>query len=787
MADSVDAAKRDSRRSKEALLLLREQMAVLRSISSSCRYHAGFYKQICQLRELLGAELLASGLLEHWAGLLLTVTEVHSTDAALAELRHSVYSAFADVLHDFRYCSPCAASSQLPTGPSLSFLLSCHIVSACADLGCGGGEGGTYGMPPAFRLPEGASPQSHMLSTCLSAWRGTVLVERQRLLAALETEAPAAARLAGCPLRALYRRELSLLQQRKDGEQQALPQQATKELEAARQRLELSATPPLNTTATFELCMRLAEAAMAAAAGAPKTAAGSGPSGSGSSHGQAAACGLSAKEALQLAVESLRCGRAVLAGNEALREPHLPPALAARLGRWWELYAAAVTAAACHELSAMDAAVHISEHFARLAAHPGPVAQLSADVAAALRGGCLRCLTSLFPVALRPGSESVLEAYTRTFTIYGDTWIQLLAFGETTEAVSLVAAAAEALAEHSAALTQPHAVGATESFSGATQACHFASTLFGSMLLTKLWQSGPFLLSFPSGAAGGGDAVGAPGAAAGYLPSGDGAEQLAAVASVVVARLLPEMARLLQGLLQQLHAGALDDRQLGSMRGLLMDLLRMVPWPAVGLARSSGALGEARQSADGGGGSNDDRAGSGGESSERSGGDNGSGGGDDSAAASWRQLLLVEVRLPALLGAALRLLEQVEEAMKESEGAEWRAKPLRSEPIGEGLGQALAALAAWAPAELARVVAAADRAVAGGRSGALPTTALFRSVLGRGGCRPAPELLEVVEAACGGAGQQRVPTFLPPEEWERLLQWSGLLLPPVRARGLVSG
>ncbi|KXZ45069.1 hypothetical protein GPECTOR_59g678 [Gonium pectorale] len=680
MADSVDAAKRDSRRSKEALRLLREQMAVLRSISSSCRNHAELYEQVVQLQELLQAELLASGLLEQWAGLLLTVTEARSTDAALSELERSVRSALADVLRDFCFRLPRASRSQLPTGPNLSFLMSCHIVSACADLECGGGgEGGTYGMPPAFRLPF----QSYMLSSSLAAWADAVKAERQRLLAALGMETPAAM-LSGCPLRALYRRELSLLQQQQgqDGREGQQPPAETdaaavRELEAARQRLELSATPPLNTTATFELCMRLAGAAMATAAETPELATGAGPSSSGGSHGQAAACGLSAKGVLDLAAMSLQCGRAALAGEEALREPHLPPALAARLGRWWELFAAAVTAAARLKLTFFEAVTYMGCLFVHLCAHPGPATQPSAGVAAALGAGCLRCLASLLPLVLRPGFESELDTYISTFFIYGDTWMQLLAFGETTETVSLVAAVAEALALHTAAPTQPHAAGTMAAAAEAEQACHFASTFFGSLLLYKLWQPGLSLPPHPSGAAGAANAVCAAGAAAGYLPSGDRAERLAAVASVVVARLLPEMARLLQGLLQRLHAGALDDRQLDSVRVLLMDLLRMVPWPAVGLARSSGALGEARQSADGGGGSNDDRAGSGGESSERSGGgDTGSGGGGDSAAAeSWRQLLLVE----------------------------------------------------------------------------------------------------------------RLPTFLPPEEWERLVQWSGLLLPPVRARELVSG
>ncbi|KXZ45078.1 hypothetical protein GPECTOR_59g687 [Gonium pectorale] len=743
-------------------------------------------EEVEQLRELLETELPASGLLEHWAGLLLTVTESHSMDAALSELRHSAHSAFADVLHRCQSCLPYALSSQLPSSPSLSLFLSCHIVSACADLGCGGGEGGTYGMPPAFRLPEGASPQSHMLSTCLCAWAGAVRAERQRLLAALGGEAPAA-KLSGCPLRALYRRELSLLQQRQgqDGEEGQQPPAETeaaaaRELEAARQRLELSATLPLNTTATFELCMRLAGAAMAAAAGAPKPAAGASSPSSGGSHGQAAACGMSAKDALGLAEVSLQCARAVLAGEEALREPHVPPALAARLGRWWELFAVSVTAIARDELTAAKAAHFIFNIFVRLVARKGPTTQPSADMAAAVRGGCLRCLTSLLPLVLRPGSEPVL--HTSIFLSYGDTWIKLLAFGKTAEAVLLVAAAAEALALHTAALAQPRAAGAMEAATAAAQACMWVSVFFGSRLLNELWRPGRCVPARSSGTAGEANAVGAAGATAGYLPSG-------AVASVVVARLLPEMARLLQGLLQRLHAGALSEADADDVRSVLVDVLCIVPWPAVGLAHATCALGEARQSADGGGGSDDDRAGSDGAGGGRGRGDSGGGGGDDGAAASWRQLLLVELRLPALLGAALRLLEQDKEAAEASRRTEGQASFLRRDPIGDCLGRALVALAAWAPAELARVVAAANRASAGergGRSGALPTTALLRLVLGRDGCSPAPEVLEAVEAACGGAGPQRVPAFLQPEEWEPLLQCCDKLLPPVRARELLA-
>ncbi|KXZ45072.1 hypothetical protein GPECTOR_59g681 [Gonium pectorale] len=732
-------------------------------------------------RALLEAELPASEILEHAARLLLKRLQGGhiAQSIALCNMLHNACKMFASFW-------AVALCQQLPTGPCLSFLLSCHIVSACADLGCGGGEGGLYGMPQAFRLPTGyAFRQADTLIRFLSAWQAAVMEERSRLaaalggdsglpypnaaigtvsLAALGGEAPAAAMLSCYPLRPLYRRELSLLQQRhgQDGEEGQQPPaetaaSAVRELEAARLRLELSATPPLNTTATFELCMRLAEGLVAAEAPVqlnhrrrPNLAAGNG-----SGNVQVTALsGLPPGKALRVAMQSLMCAREALAGEKALREPRLPPALAARLGRWWGAAIAAVTAAASQQRPSADFTRPACTLLSSLAKPNGPADPPSADQSAARYAGYLTCLAAYLRAALRPGSGATRASV--CMLLHKHVWTQLLAFGEIRKAASVMAAVAEALAEHAAALSEPGATGAVKGLDEAEECLMFVTVFFGREQVERL-------LPRCSGASGSApNALGhAPGHEAGPGEDGgarsvaSGPERLGAVASVVVARLLPEMARLLQVLMQ---AGRGSLAAVGRSVALL---LGMVPWLAAGLARASGAwgkqAGDARES----------------------------GGSDDAAAESWRQLLLVELRLPALLGAALRLLTEHTAAS----GGKAMALQCLVPRLSSGLLHALAVLAAWTPAELARLVAAADRAVAGGRggrSGALPTTALLRSVLGRGGCRPAPEVLEAVEAACGGAGPQRVPAGLPPDEMASSLHWGCLLLPPSRARELLS-
>ncbi|KXZ41328.1 hypothetical protein GPECTOR_548g558 [Gonium pectorale] len=498
-----------------------------------------------ELQQQLVAELRASGLLEHLARLLLTLL-ASSPPPALGMLVERLPSWFGSLCHVcHKHCS-CVLSCLLPVSPCLSYFVSCSLVSACADLERGPGCS-LYGMPPAHWLRRRAGDPEVFRPNLgfLDAWECAVKAERERLVAVLVGEAGEVAStshtsLAGRSLRSLYRRELSLLT-RQELEREAAPHPASEgqgggggsqvaagvclppaaqlslplataaadEVEAARQRLELSGVPPLNTAATFEVCMRLAEVATAEAL-----------KGAGGQSGQVRHSGSGPHE------------MAAAAGFSS-REP------------WGWPYS-----------------------------HCGPAGQPSADVAAALTAGYLPCLTAYLRAALRPGAGALTQSANGILSIQACAWIQLLAFGDTPEAVSLVAA-------------------------------------------------------------GSGGSTGRPGfAAAGGTLSGAACERLAAVASVVLARLLPEMARLLRGLLRlQRHVQPDTAKKVAA-------LLSLMAWPAAALAQCAGAQGGAGLPAGAGG----------------DGGRGGSGACDD--AASWRQLLLVELRLPALLGTALHMLQE---------------------------------------------------------------------------------------------------------------------------------
>ncbi|KXZ50172.1 hypothetical protein GPECTOR_17g808 [Gonium pectorale] len=349
--------------------------------------------------------------------------------------------------------------------------------------------------------------------------------------------------------------------------------------------------------------------------------------------------------------------------------------------------------------------------------------------------------------------------------------VQLLAFGDTREAVALVAALAEALAEHAAAIAQPGAARLRSLFDEANSAYALVNDLLGPDLLLKIEDTQACQKGFGS------EEGSLSAAAMGGVFSGAAGERLAAVASVVLARLLPEMARLLQGLLQVVLQGQVEPKHelLGALRSDLSCFVFTFPWVAAAAARSTGLWGETEQQQRGTG--SDDCS-------------NGAGGNASDDTASWRQLLLVEMRLPALLGAALELLL---ERVSRREGRAAAAAVAGSSDIQEERYQnvltwTLVVLATWVPAELGRVVAAADRAEAAGRprGGHLPSTALLRAVLGPGGCRADPELLAAVEAACAGAGPRQVPTIIEPAICEPVVLCSAVLLSPTRARELTS-
>ncbi|KXZ44854.1 hypothetical protein GPECTOR_61g807 [Gonium pectorale] len=226
--------------------------------------------------------------------------------------------------------------------------------------------------------------------------------------------------------------------------------------------------------------------------------------------------------------------------------------------------------------------------------------------------------------------------------------------------------------------------------------------------------------------------------------------ELPAAASHIVARVLPEAARLLQ-VLRPLTRGGGDEELVDSSLALLLSVF---PLPATAAARAASAGSESDGGSDHSGDTGSSASGRGSYSESDGGcdaadhnmasgsgvrggvgcagnmssGDSGSRAGAASGdAASWRQLLLVELRLPALLGAALEQLDEAGDAGVAGSGGGKRL-PERITSLNTIVVKALAALAAWAPGELARMVAAADRTAAVGRGhgGPLPTTALLR-------------------------------------------------------------
>ncbi|KXZ44852.1 hypothetical protein GPECTOR_61g805 [Gonium pectorale] len=722
-----------------------------------------------ELVQLLTAEVTRSSLLEHWAHLLLlAASAVPQPDASLKAVLangRGLLDVNCELLHTS--CSD-ALCRLLPSSPCLLYYLASQIVSACADL-----DGGraTYGLPPADRLPPPSplagepSERQQTLTSWLEAWEGTVYLERQRLAAVLGgTLADDAALVASRPLRALYRRELSLLEQR----QRELGGAAgpadlaahAKEVAEVRQRLELSAAaPPLNTTAGFEVSMRLAEAAKARADAATQAGA--------AARRRAGAWALSRVESLQLALRSLRCGRVMLAGEDALRLPSLPPALCSRLGRWWRTAVATATAAmstpaAGQRMEGRQLRRNTSKLLFSLGVPKDPASPPGPDVAAALDAGYLPCLAAFLRAAWGPGGGTEASADATSARFQAAVWVQMLEFGETREALSLVAALADLLGEHAAALA----------LSGSGAAGRLAA-----LHSQRLLREAAFVLKLA-----GETAVLA-------LMDHRPCRELPVAASAVVARLLPEAARLLQ-VLRALPRGGGDEELVDSSLALL---LSVVPLPAAAAARaiSAGSEDECKAAAgsmaggsgnSGGvdGGNDADSLASGASVSTRA-----SGGSAASGDASWRHLLLVELRLPALLGAALEQLDGARCAVGASSGGGERPERLTS--LNTIVVKALAALAAWAPGELGLMVAAADRTAAAGRGhgGPLPTTALLRSVLGPGAAVPQPQVLEAVEAACGGAGPRRDPVEVPLGIWGSWWDSASALLPPSRARELL--
>ncbi|KXZ41519.1 hypothetical protein GPECTOR_417g273 [Gonium pectorale] len=735
-----------------------------------------------RLRKLLADEIICSGLLEHWARLLLLAASAcPKSDASLQTRLEVGWGGMCIICKLFYENCGDALCLLLPSSPCLSYFIACQTISACADLNEGGE---TYGMPPADRRPpppptavEVAERHETLLSW-LAVWADTVVLERCRLAAAVTgAAADGSAPVATGRLQTLYRRELSRLEQRQaELEPEAGPSDVAAladEVMAARQRLELSAgAPPLNTAAGFEVCMRLAEAEAAsggaAAARQLEGAAARRPPG-------ARPGALSRVESLQLALRSLRCARVMLAGKSVLQLPSLSPALCSRLGRLWRATVATATAVLTTPVADSDqlAAAHqvrqqTGSLLATLSVPDGPASPPGPDMAAALAAGYLPCLTAYLRAAWRPGDGAGALVDVSHLELKAAVSAQLLTYGEAREALSLVAALADLLREHAAAIASSGPAAAA----AGRPATPRADWVLKTASVTKHASDTAVLV----------------------LASHRSGRAIPVVVSALVAVVLPEAARVLLEL-RPLARGS-DDKY--GIEGSLASLLSVVPLLAAAAARAagSGSEGDSGREAAGGNSGNVGGVGRGDGGSAGVGGSVASGtvgstsgsgvGAADGDVASWRQLLLVELRLPALLGAAMEQLDGASHAAgARSDGGDGAAE--RTTALDLVTARALAALAAWAPGELARMVAAADRTAAAGRGrgGTPPTTALLRSVLGPGAAVPRPKLLEAVEAACGGAGL-RDPAQLCNEPWGPWWSSAGTLLPPTRARVLLA-
>ncbi|GFR42287.1 hypothetical protein Agub_g3185, partial [Astrephomene gubernaculifera] len=353
----------------------------------------------------LESELSASRLLEHWSRLLLLLSAAAGdrSDDAVKQLHQLT----APLLGLDDFIASTWRCQELLDNPSLSYLLSSHVVGLCAAL-----DGGpTYGMPvdtlsadddddaqgaakaagpqavaPLFgstglrlrrQAPEGAGTK--LAQWVLSAWSDTLYLERSTELQHCNGMERALSPLDRVPrpsvtmsLRPLYRwmQQLSdrVTRDREPGGLLAAAEAAARlgtgaqpvayrfDLDIAhaagvraQERYKLTVAPPLHAEATFELCIRLASAATKAIklGSSPRLAASAaGPSCSSSSarsgrdrdreRGQGAAGLLvAAAEAPELAVRAIKCARQALGAEVMATKEALPPAVDARLRRWW--------------------------------------------------------------------------------------------------------------------------------------------------------------------------------------------------------------------------------------------------------------------------------------------------------------------------------------------------------------------------------------------------------------------------------------------------------------------
>ncbi|KXZ50173.1 CKS1 protein [Gonium pectorale] len=121
---------------RAALRLLHENIQLLRGILGVAS-KAGF-EGVAELRQELEAEFVASGAVEHCVRLLLALTESPQSNAWLARMVQAVDDVFADLSDLCHIIFPGLLGRLLPTSRSLSFYLSCQLVTGCAELGRGG-------------------------------------------------------------------------------------------------------------------------------------------------------------------------------------------------------------------------------------------------------------------------------------------------------------------------------------------------------------------------------------------------------------------------------------------------------------------------------------------------------------------------------------------------------------------------------------------------------------------------------------------------------------------------
>ncbi|PNH04941.1 hypothetical protein TSOC_008853 [Tetrabaena socialis] len=810
----------------------------------------------------LSDEVPASGLLEHWARALLLVAlpGEGGEDEAAAELAGMAPTL---VTMDFR-------TYHVTDTPSLSYLLSSHVVRLCSAMDGGPdhglGQGDVRYAAPLFdttqlRLRPGsrAYAGTTLAQAALRFWHNFILhtnptapktdlfagpftCERymqqsqvlrvttqrgdwraQRAMRACSAQcavgltgaasqvglhapstlggaavagtaaaaAPAATPLSSPPAAAAAAPPPDgPCATRAAGEPRAQLAPAETELDEARRCRDMvwaCSIPPLNMQAAFELAMRLVACALGALAepataraGMPLPVAGDGAGAAGPVRPRVARL-----EAMKLAVLALLCARK--AARQVVAAAVLQRRDLQRLEGYWAAVMTVVNRQQANETQELFKQLHLTPQ-----SHEGPPRGLppapSPDVAAALAAGWAPGMERLLrlPGPLREDVDFPDEDYHDSFQggafkNYGSAWGQLLAFGPPCAVAAAVATAAKCI--------QRGAPTARAGTAPAIRLLFWASPLpvcwlaerVGAQPLAAATRDGLAAAGSAAGAGGGGGGGDGPGG----LPvagSGDGgASQLRLLLSWVALRISGPLSRAAQAA-ASLQPSGLPAEEYSKVKRWLPSLLwRLLRWVTVLAAAHAAAAAAAHA----GGAEPGDAAAAAAAAA-------------GAAAAEWRDLLLREVGLSAVLGLGLTC-----------------APPRETHPAplyASALHGALLALARLMPAELAAVVRAADAVVVEGPEAAadkagivrgqlLPTLQLLRHVLGPGGGLCEPRVLAAVERVCGeggghvdsgeeglgvvaGAAEGEEEGALPPHLAE-LLAGGAMLAAPAEARALL--